>query len=183
MSIDLSKFSNPEYSRGRSLPVELAWHCVRLWLFLLPVPVPSVVRRVVLRLFGARIGGGVVIRSGVDISMPWRLVVEDNVWIGSGVCMLTLAEIHIESNVCVSQQVFLCTGSHRFDKETFDLIVKPIRIESGCWLAARAFVAPGVTIGQDSFVTAQSVVCHSVPARSKVTSWVTDVRPLANKPG
>ncbi len=121
-----------------------------------------------LRLFGARIGNGVVIRGNVNISFPWRLTIGDHVWIGEDVGILTLAPVLIESNVCISQRAYLCTGSHDFRSETFDLVTRPITIRSGSWIAAGAVILPGVEIGPHSLVAAGSVVNRDVPSSTVV---------------
>lgn len=58
---------------------------------------------------------------------------------------------------------FLCTGSHAFESCGFDLIVRPIVIGSGSWIAAQAFVAAGVEIGAGSLVGAGSIVLRDAP--------------------
>ena len=134
------------------------------WLFFLnPVPWPSALRIAFLRIFGAKVGERVVIRSNVNVTFPWRLEVGDDVWLGEEVLVLSLAPVVIESNVCISQRAFLCTGSHDFRAKHFDLITKPITIRSGSWVAAQAFIAPGVEIGKGSMVAAGSVVSENVP--------------------
>lgn len=110
-----------------------------------------------LRLFGAQIGRGVVIRSRVNISFPWRFEAGDFVWIGEEVQVLSLGRVVVESNTCVSQRAFLCTGSHDFRKETFDLIVEPIMIGCGCWIGAGAFVGPGAVVPAGTMVKAHEV--------------------------
>ena len=144
---------------------------------------PSRLRVVLLRLFGAKVGVGVVVREGVKVSFPWRLTIGDYVWIGENVSILSLAEVTIESNCCISQHAFLCTGSHDFSQPTFDLITKPITIKSGSWIAANSFVAPGVTIGPNSMCAAGSVVVRDVPPDQIVGGNPTRViiqRPPAN---
>lgn len=142
---------------------------VAKWLFFLnPAPWPSALRVALLRAFGAKIGERVVIRSHVNITFPWRFQAGDDVWLGEEVCILSLAPVVIESNVCVSQRAFLCTGSHDFRAENFNLITKSITVRSGSWVAAQAFVAPGVEIGEGSMVAAGSVVSENVPPRSLV---------------
>jgi putative colanic acid biosynthesis acetyltransferase WcaF len=79
------------------------------------------------------------------------------------VLILSLAQVTVESDVCISQRAFLCTGSHAFDSPGFDLIVQPITIRRGSWIAAQAFIGPNVEIGPDSLVSASSVVVRTVP--------------------
>jgi putative colanic acid biosynthesis acetyltransferase WcaF len=123
----------------------------------MPLPWPSALRVALLRLFGATVGEGVVIRSQVNITFPWRLTVGSHVWIGEEVLVLSLAQVTIESNCCISQRAFLCTGSHDFASPAFSLRTREITIREGSWVAAGAFVAPGVTVGPGSMITAGSV--------------------------
>jgi putative colanic acid biosynthesis acetyltransferase WcaF len=163
--IRLSKYQ-ATLDRGSSKIRELAWVVIKAMFFTPSFPLPSAWRVWWLRRFGGRIGKRVVIRSGVNITFPWRLTVEDDVWIGEDVLLLNLVEIHIESNSCISQRAFLCTGSHDFRKETFDLITKPIVIKSGSWICAQAFIGPGVTVGPNSMVCAGTVISKDLPQNS-----------------
>ena len=155
--IVLSKFNNDSYQRGASRGKELAWWLVRSIFFAPWFPLPSALKVVILRLFGAKVGKGVVIRSRVNITMPWRLKIGDNVWIGDEVLILSLAEVSIGSNVCVSQRAFLCTGSHDFKNPTFDLLTEPIHVGDGSWICAQAFVGPGSTIPSGTMLKAGTV--------------------------
>ncbi len=150
--------------RGASPARETAWWAVRALFFQTPLPWPSTLRVALLRMFGAVIGEGVVIRSQVNITFPWRFSAGDHVWIGDEVMILSLAPVRIESNCCISQRAFLCTGSHDFSSPAFALRTAPITIREGSWVAACAFVAPGVSIGPGSMVSAGSVVLEDVPS-------------------
>ena len=144
--LDLAKFNNASFQRGASRGKELLWWLARSVCFAPWLPVPSRLKVAVLRLFGAKVGQGVVIRSRVNITFPWKLEIGDHVWLGDEVLILSLALVRIGSNVCISQRAFLCTGSHDFNKETFDLITRPIEIGDGCWVGAQAFVGPGAVV-------------------------------------
>lgn len=141
---------------------------MRWWFFQNAFPWPSSLRVSLLRSFGASIGDGVVIRANVNISFPWRLKIGDHVWIGEDVGILSLAQVTIESNVCISQRAYLCTGSHDYRTEDFKLITRSITIRSGSWIAAGAIVLPGVEIGPDALVSAGSVVQQDVPPNTTV---------------
>jgi putative colanic acid biosynthesis acetyltransferase WcaF len=155
--IDLSKFNNSHFSRGAPAWKETLWWVFRSLFFAPWFPVPSPVKVAVLRFFGAKVGNGVVIRSRVNITLPWRFECGDQVWIGDEVMVLSLARVRIGSNVCVSQRAFLCTGSHDFRKDGFDLIAEPIEIGDSCWVAAQAFVGPGAVVPAGTMVKAGEV--------------------------
>src|SRR6266404_1851800 len=152
--MDLSIYDNSDFDRGAPRWKEAAWVLIRCLFFQNPLPWPSALRVALLRAFGANIGNGVVIRANVNISFPWRLAVGNHVWIGEDVGILSLAQVTIESNVCISQRAYLCTGSHDFRKDDFKLKVAPIVVRSGSWIAAMAFIAPGVEIGAGAVVSA-----------------------------
>ena len=166
--IRLRAFTTGDFDRGAPFWREALWVGVKCLFFLNPVPWPSALRVELLRLFGATVGERVVIRSRVNVTFPWRLTVGDDVWLGEEALLLTLAPITIESDVCISQRAFLCTGSHDFQADDFKLITKPITVRRSSWISAQAFIAPGVEIGEGSMVSAGSVVLDSVPTRSLV---------------
>jgi putative colanic acid biosynthesis acetyltransferase WcaF len=120
-------------------------------------------RRWLLRRFGARIGVGVVIRPSVQITYPWKLTIGDHAWVGDDVVLYTLGEITIGAHAVVSQRSYLCTGSHDYTRETFDIFAKPIVIGEQAWLATDVFVAPGVAIGAGTVVGARSSVFETLP--------------------
>ena len=125
----------------------------------------SLHRRLLLRLFGARIGTGVVIKPGVRVKFPWRLEIGEHSWIGEGVWIDNLAEVKIGAHCCLSQEAYLCTGSHDWSRTTFDLVTAPILIEEGAWIAARAVVAPGVVVGEGAVLGLASLASKSLEAR------------------
>lgn len=171
----LSKFRGLGYDKGRSAIVCAAWALVAE-----PVTrsilVPPRVRATVLRAFGADIGHNVNIRNDVRIHWPWKLSVGDNSWIGVGSYLLNLEPITIGADVCVSQQAFLCTGSHNANDEAFEYDNGPITIADGAWVAARATVLRGVTVGQDAVVGATALVTRDVPAATTVLAPRAEVR-------
>ena len=157
MNVDLSKFSTGNFDRGAGPLKEGFWILAGLFLFRLCPFKWSGLKCAVLRAFGAKVGRGVVIKPRVTITFPWKLAVGDHVWLGEECWLLNLAPIVIESHVCISQRTFLCTGNHDYKSPGFDLIVKPIHVETGAWIGAGAFVGPGVTVGNHAVLTAGSV--------------------------
>ena len=136
---------------------------LKIVFFLSALPWSSRIKRGLLRIFGGRIGKGVVIRPRVNITMPWRLEIGDHSWIGEEVYLLSLDRISIGSHCCVSQRAFLCTGNHDFRDECFSFQGGPIVLGDGVWVGASVFVGPGVEIAREAVVTAASVVLKSLP--------------------
>ena len=166
--MDLSRYDNSDFDRGAPRWKEALWVAVRCIFFQTPWPWPSSLRVGFLRAFGAKVGERVVIRANVNISHPWRLEMGDHVWIGEDVGILSLAQVTIGANVCISQRAYLCTGSHDFRREDFKLNVAPIVVRDGSWVAAASFIAPGVEIGPGAVVSAGSVVFKSVGPGTRV---------------
>jgi putative colanic acid biosynthesis acetyltransferase WcaF len=164
----LEMYDNSDFDRGALGWKRGLWVIVRCVFFQNPCPWGSAFRSALLRAFGAKIGKGVGIGSNVNISFPWRLVVGDHVWMGDDVGILSLAQVTIESNVCVARRSFLCTGSHDVRREDFKLEVAPILIRTGSWIAIGSLILPGVTIGEGAVVSAGSVVLKDVPANCLV---------------
>ncbi len=166
--MDLSQFSSKNFDRGAHRIQELLWILIRTLFFLTPLPLPSFLKVLLLRLFGAKIGKGVIIRSRVMIWMPWRLEIQDHVWIGEEAFLLNLSPIVIESHCCISQRAFLCTGSHDHQQIDFRFKNAPITLRQGSWIAAQAFVGAGVEVGKNSIVSAGSVALYSIPENTIV---------------
>jgi putative colanic acid biosynthesis acetyltransferase WcaF len=157
-TVDLASFRVAGYSPGAGVLRRALWYFVNAVVFasfLFPVYGP---KRMLLRLFGARIGSGVVIKPRVNIKHPWRLSVGDQSWIGESVWIDNLVEVGIGSNVCISQDAYLLTGNHDYKDPHFGLIVQEITIEDGVWIGARAIVCPGVHVGRGAVVTVGSVL-------------------------
>lgn len=165
----LAGFTHAGYDKGRSLGWQVLWfatlHLVfTKWWF------PARLRPALLRAFGARIGPGVLIRHGVRVHWPWKLTIGRDSWIGEDAWILDLEPVTIGADVCVSQAALLCTGSHDRASETFEFDNGPIVVGDGAWIAARATVLRGVTVGPEAVVGAGAVVRRDVPAGATVGS-------------
>jgi putative colanic acid biosynthesis acetyltransferase WcaF len=115
-----------------------------------------------LRIFGAKVGKGLVIKPSVNIKYPWFLTIGDHCWIGEAVWIDNLAPVNIGNHVCLSQGAFLLCGNHNYSSTSFNLMVQPIVLEDGVWIGARAIVAPGVTAGHHAVLTAGSVATSTL---------------------
>lgn len=117
-----------------------------------------------LRAFGARLGRDVHVYPGARIWAPWLLEMGDRSALADGVDCYNQAPVTLGNDVVVSQRTFLCAGNHDATDPRFPLTPSPITIGSGAWIAAEAFVAPGVTVGAGAVVQARSVVTGPVPS-------------------
>lgn len=142
----------------RALWQALPVHLVRY----MPRPL-NFLRIGILRAAGAKIGKHCLIMPGVKVLMPWNLVFEDCVGIGRDVELYNHARITIGSNTLISQYSFLCTSSHDYTKPDMPLIYADIEIGSECWIAAGAFVGPGVRIGNGAVIGARAVAMRDMP--------------------
>jgi putative colanic acid biosynthesis acetyltransferase WcaF len=166
---DLSKYQNPTGFRGRSAIFVQLWWLVDALLVRSSPQAFFGWRRAVLRLFGAKIGPGVLIRPSARIIYPWKVSIGANSWIGDDVNLYSLGEIEIGENVVVSQGTYVCTGSHDHLRRDFAIFAHPIVIEREAWVAAQCFIAPGVRIGRGAVVQARSVVMRDVPQAAIVS--------------
>jgi putative colanic acid biosynthesis acetyltransferase WcaF len=165
----LRDFSGRGYDKGRPLPVQAMWFAV-LQLLFRAWWLPTRLRPPLLRAFGARVGSRVLIRHGVRVQWPWKLEIGDDVWIGEDAWLINLERISIGSDVCVSQGAMLCTGSHQRRSPAFEFDNAPIRLEPGCWVAARAIVLRGVTVGEGAVVSAGAVAHRDLPPGQVITA-------------
>ena len=163
----LSSFTGSGYDKGRGTGVQAAWLLVRGLIFT-RWWCPNGLRIYILRAFGATIAGGVLIRHDVRIHWPWKLEIGADSWIGERAWILNLEPVVIGSNVCISQEAMLCTGSHDHRSPTFEFDNAPIEVGDGAWIAVRATVLRGVVIGQGAVVGANALVVDDVASGSVV---------------
>ena len=161
--VDLSIYNNSWYRPGGRLKRAIWFLINACWLQSKWMP-SSAIRKFWLRLFGAKLGKGVVIKPRVNIKYPWLLEIDDNSWIGEGVWIDNLETVRIGKNVCISQEAYLLCGNHDYSKKAFDLIVKGITIENGAWIGARAIVCPGVECGNHAVLAVNSVATSDLEA-------------------
>lgn len=127
-----------------------------------------ILRRILLRTFGARIGSRVNIHPTARIEIPWNLTAADFVAIGDRAIIYNLGRITIGRSATVSQNAHLCAGSHDFRDGAMTLLKLPIAVEEGAWICADAFVGPGVRVHAGAIVGARAVVTRDVDANTVV---------------
>ena len=166
MKTDISSYNNSWYKTGGGSLKRVVWFYANAVIFnssLFPV---NALKIFLLKIFGAKIGKGVVIKPSVNIKYPWNVSIGDYTWIGENVWIDSLVKISIGSNVCISQGAYLLTGNHNYKKTTFDLIVQPITVEDGVWIGARSIVCPGVICKTQAVLTAGSIATKRLEAYS-----------------
>lgn len=165
--LSLAGFAGRGYDKGRSRLWQALWHLVGQPIVAARA-LPPALRVKILRAFGASIGPRTLVRDGVRVHWPWKLTVGADCWIGVDAWILNLEPVTIGDDCCISQQALLCTGSHQRHSRTFEFDNAPIIIGSKVWVATRATVLRGVTIGDNALVAAGAVVSADVPAGAVV---------------
>src|SRR5947199_10851372 len=119
-------------------------------------------------MFGAAFGPNTYHRRGARVWLPCLLEMCEWSTLADGVVIYNLGPVSIGSHTVLSQDVYVCAGTHDYTLPTLPLQRTPVRIGSGVWIAAQAFIGPGVTIGDNSVVGARAVVTRDVPPATVV---------------
>lgn len=160
--VDLSTFTTGTFDKGASKIKIMLWFVVNA-LFVRASWNPFMgVKIALLRVFGAKIGKGLVIKNDVIIKSPWFLTVGDNVWLGEGCWIDNLDRVEIGNNVCISQGALLLTGNHDYKKSSFPYKNDKIILKDGVWIGAKSVVCPGVICGSHSILTVGSVATKNI---------------------
>ena|SRR5688572_24647558 len=165
MHTDLSKFDVGNYKAGPKWKV-LIWYFFNYYIFNSALPWPYGIKLNLLRMFGARVGKGLVIKTKVRIKNPWKLTIGENCWIGESVWIDNLDDVVIGNNVCLSQGAMLLTGNHDYTISSFPYRLGQIVLEDGVWIGAKSVVCPGVTCKSHSILTVNSVASRNLDAWS-----------------
>ena len=141
-----------------------------LWLLVskLLYVAPWCIRSAVFRWFGAEVENDCALYPSARYYAPWNLACGSRVCVGPGAEIYNKAKVRIGSNVVISQGAYICTASHDISSPTMDLVLKPITIRDNVWIAAKAIILPGVTIGEGAVVGAGAVVAKDIPPWSVV---------------
>jgi putative colanic acid biosynthesis acetyltransferase WcaF len=161
----ISRAAPPTLSdKARRVAWKIAW--IVLFRFS-PTPLHAW-RRLLLRAFGAKIGARAHPYPSAWVWAPWNLEMAADSCLGPGVDCYSVARVVLGEDCVVSQRVFLCAASHDYRDESFPLVTGAIEIGAGAWVAAEAFVGPGVSIGRGAVVGARAVVTRDVDAGAVV---------------
>lgn len=166
--VKLGDFKAADFDRGAGSLKEILWYLTKVVFFLSALPYPNLLKIKLLKLFGARVGKGVIIKPRVNIHFPWKLEIGNDVWIGEEAYILNFEKVMLGNNVCISQRAFLCGGNHDYKDPAMSYRNGPITVQDGAWVGACCFIGPGVTIGHDTVVSAASVVTTSLQSNHVV---------------
>lgn len=147
----------PSFALGNRL-LRVLWALAWVLLCRFTPPALHAWRRLILRLFGARIGRGARVHASVAVWLPANLELGANCLIGPRVRLYNQGRISIGTGTIVSQGAHICASSHDLRDPHFQLILRPVRIGDGCWVAAEAFVGPGVTMQDGSVLAARGAL-------------------------
>ncbi|QRM56452.1 putative colanic acid biosynthesis acetyltransferase [Sinorhizobium sp. BG8] len=129
------------------------WHGLGAWT---PVAAHGW-RRLLLRLFGARIDRTARIYPRVRVWYPPNLFMEAHSCLGRDVDCYCVDLIRLGEHAIVSQGARLCGATHDIDDPHFRLVARPIVVGRRAWIAAEAFVGPGVVVGDGAVLGARAV--------------------------
>lgn len=121
-------------------------------------------RIILLRIFGAKVHSSCRVYSSAKIWYPPNLEMREQAILGPHVQCYNQGKIRIDERAVVSQGAFLCTGTHDIRDPSFQLVVRPIHIGENAWIAADAFVGPGVTCGEGAVLSARGAAFNDLDA-------------------
>lgn len=142
----------------------LAWRVIYVLLFRTSPRPFHAWRRMILRLFGAKIAHKVRVYPSARIWAPWNLEMHENSCLGEEVDCYCVDQITIGKNTTVSQRATLCAATHDFTLLHFPLTRAPVVLGEFVWIAAEVFVMPGVTVNDGTVIGVRSLVTEDMPA-------------------
>jgi putative colanic acid biosynthesis acetyltransferase WcaF len=153
--------SAPKYSHSEQLR-RIGWAAGQWLLWFSPRPFFGW-RRLVLRIFGARVGNNVHVYPSTRILMPWNVELDDWSALGEDVYIYSLGHVSIGRCATLSYRSHLCAGTHDLNDPKMPLLKPPVVISENAWIGTEAFIGPGVTVGEGAVVGARAVVMKDVP--------------------
>jgi putative colanic acid biosynthesis acetyltransferase WcaF len=121
-------------------------------------------RATLLRTFGAKLARNVRFRRTVRVEAPWNLEIGPDSSVGDHAILYSLGSIRIGARSSISQYAHLCAGTHDYTRDDYPLLREPITVGDDCWIAADAFVGPGVTIGDRTVLGARASAFSDLPS-------------------
>ena len=142
-----------------------AWNICYVLLFRpFGLPIFKKWRNFVLQCWGAKIGKGSIVHASAIIWAPWNLVIGQRTCIGPHAIIYNPGKIVLGNKVAISQYAYLCTATHDYTSPLNTLYWRDIVIDDYAWIAARAFVGPGVHVHERAIVGACAVLTKDADA-------------------
>lgn len=143
----------------------MVWKLVNRTLYRFTPPILTIFRKwrvLLVRIFGGKVSWSASLHPSSVIDYPWNLKMGSRASLGEHCWVYAMAPVEIGEQTCIGKDVSILTGSHDISSCLFSLVVRPILIGDGCWVATSSIVLPGVSIGNFSVVAAGSVVAKDV---------------------
>lgn len=157
IEVKLETFSNVDFDKGACKFKQILWYLINAFIVRASWNPFMGIKVFLLRIFGAKIGKGLVIKNNVIVKLPWNLEIGDNCWLGENCWIDNLDKVSIGNNVCSSQGAMLLTGNHDYTISSMPYRNAPIVIEDGAWIGAKTTVCPGVNVHKNAILTVGSI--------------------------
>lgn len=125
-------------------------------------------RRLICKLIMREFHNSSSIRRNVDLRSPQRISIGLFCNVNKHCVLDGRGNLTIGNNVDIAQDVHIWTEQHDYNSPTFNATNSPVVIKDYVWIASRATILPGVTIGEGAVVACGSVVTKDVPEYSIV---------------
>lgn len=155
--VRLADFNGSNFNKGAGFFKTTLWYFINALIVRASWNPFMCIKITLLRMFGAKIGKGLVIKNNVIIKSPWNLIIGDNCWLGENCWIDNLDKVSIGNNVCISQGAMLLTGNHDYTISSMPYRNAPIVIEDGAWIGAKTTVCPGVNVHKNAILTVGSI--------------------------
>lgn len=160
--VNLSAFDGSDFDKGAGIWKIMLWYVVNAWFVRASWNPFMGIKICLLRMFGAKIGKGLVIKNNVTVKSPWNLTIGDDCWVGEYAWIDNLDKVYIGNNVCISQGAMLLTGNHDYTVCSMPYRNAPVIVYDGAWVGARTVVCPGVIVHENAILTVGSVATRDL---------------------
>lgn len=159
-SVQSGRYASP-WKLNEVISIRL-WHIVWCLWYRLSPKMCNKWRLLLLRLFGAKISGRPFVYPSSRIYAPFLLTLDDHACLGPYSEVYNLGPVHLEARSTLSQQAYICNGTHDLEDPDQPLLVGETKIGKEAFIGARGFIMPGVSLGEGAVVGACAVVTKDV---------------------
>lgn len=139
----------------------IVYHTIVNFIFLLPF---AFLRNVFAKIFLKLVGKKVFFARHLDVRSPYRISIGSYTSINKYVLLDGRGgNLKIGNNVDIAQETNIWTLQHDYNDPLYKAVGKSVIIEDHVWIASRATILPGVTIGRGAVVASCAVVTKDVP--------------------